>query len=192
MMKKLILASASPRRKALLEQIGLVFDVVPSDVPESFPAETPPRDSAGKLAVRKAAQIADRTASGIVIGADTVVVLDGRPLGKPEDPKQAFEMLRALSGKAHEVITAMAVIDAADGRMARGDACTQVLFRELADREIRNYIASGEPMDKAGAYGIQGKGALLVQRIEGCYTNVVGLPLVRLARLLEGFGIRTL
>jgi septum formation protein len=192
MMKKLILASASPRRKALLEQIGLVFDVVPSDVPESFPAETPPRDSAGKLAVRKAAQIADCTASGIVIGADTVVVLDGRPLGKPEDPEQAFEMLRALSGKTHEVLTAVAVINAADGRMARGDECTQVLFRELSDREIRVYIASGEPMDKAGAYGIQGKGALLVRRIEGCYTNVVGLPLVRLACLLEEFGIRTL
>ncbi len=189
-MQKLILASASPRRKALLEQIGLVFEVMPSDVPESFPAEIPVRERAGELAAGKAAQIADRVASGIVIGADTVVVLDGRPLGKPDAEAQAFEMLRALSGKSHEVITAVAVIDAADGRMAQDDACTQVFFRNLSDAEIQGYIASGEPMDKAGAYGIQGKGALLVQRIEGCYTNVVGLPLVCLARLLGAFGIR--
>ncbi len=191
-MKKLILASASPRRKVLLEQIGLVFEVVASDVPESFPPETPVRAQAGELAVCKAAQISDRFASGIVIGADTVVVLDGRPLGKPEDSQQAIEMLRALSGRSHEVITAVAVINAADGRIERGDECTQVFFRKLSDREIRGYIASGEPMDKAGAYGIQGKGALLVRRIEGCYSNVVGLPLVRLARLLEPFGIRAL
>ncbi len=191
-MKRLLLASASPRRKALLEQIGLVFQVVPSDVPESFPAGTSVREQAGVLAARKAAQIADRVASGVVIGADTVVVLDGRPLGKPEDSEQAFEMLRALSGTSHEVITAVAVMDAANGHTERGDECTQVFFRELSDGQIRSYIASGEPMDKAGAYGIQGKGALLVRRIEGCYSNVVGLPLVRLARLLEPFGIRAL
>ncbi len=188
-MKTLILASASPRRRDLLRRIGLSFEVIPSRIPEEWEEGLPPRETAKKMALKKAEQVATGLDSGIVIGADTLVVLDGTPIGKPQDPQAAFQLLQALSGKTHDVITAVALVNAEDGSRLQEEEVTRVFFRTLSEREISRYVASGEPLDKAGAYGIQGRGALLVQRIEGCYTNVVGLPLARLAGMLRSMGI---
>jgi septum formation protein len=191
-MKRLVLASSSPRRKELLKQIGLDFDVIPSSVPEKWEENSPPRDVTRKLAMDKAADVAAGLSSGIVIGADTIVLLKGRILGKPKDPDDAFKILSQLSGNFHEVITAVALIEAETGRPVTFDATTRVFFREITKRELHAYIATGEPMDKAGAYGIQGKGILFVRRIEGCYTNVVGLPITDLAEKLSALGVRVL
>ncbi|NOY53523.1 MAG: septum formation inhibitor Maf [Deltaproteobacteria bacterium] len=183
-MKKLILASASPRRKELLRGLGLVFDVITSHLPEIREEGVPPRQVAQNLARGKACDVAGKLNDGIVIGADTLVVLDGEILGKPRDREDARRILRHLSGRIHEVITGVAVIDTASGRSLQSVGVTQVHFRELTDDEIGRYVSTGEPMDKAGAYGIQGKGILFVEGIEGCYTNVVGLPLPVLAEML--------
>jgi septum formation protein len=188
-MRRLILASASPRRKELLKGIGIDCEVIVSDVPEVWEAGLSPAGIARKLARDKAEAVAKTLPNGIVIGADTVVVLEGEVLGKPQDPTDAFRMLRALSGKVHEVMTAVAVIDIDQGSLQEAGATTHVHFRQLSDPEIEAYIATGEPMDKAGAYGIQGKGILFVEGIEGCYTNVVGLPLPKLAEILAGMGL---
>ncbi len=191
-MKRLVLASSSPRRKELLRQIGLNFDVIPSSVLEKWEENSPPREVARKLAIDKAADVAAGLSSGVVIGADTIVVLEGRILGKPKDTDDAFKILSELSGNSHEVITAVALIETESGRTVTFDATTRVFFREITNRELHAYIATGEPMDKAGAYGIQGKGILFVRRIEGCYTNVVGLPITDLAGKLSSLGVRVL
>lgn len=187
-MQRLILASASPRRKELLENLGLDFEIITSDCPEVREERLSPRRVARKLALGKAVEVAGKIDSGIVIGADTLVVLEGKMLGKPCDHGDAVNILKRLSGKSHEVITAVAVIDAATGRTLQDEGITQVHFRELSDDEIGRYVGTGEPMDKAGAYGIQGKGILFVEGIEGCYTNVVGLPLPALAKMLSRMG----
>jgi len=191
-MKRLILASASPRRRDLLAEVGLRFEVIPSSVEEEHQDGLSPLEVARTLAGEKAADVASRFTSGIVIGADTIVVLDGEILGKPKDPEDAFQMLRRLSGRSHEVITALVLIEAESGKMMTGQETTRVFFKEMTDREISAYISTGEPMDKAGAYGIQGKGMLLVRRIQGCYTNVVGLPMMKLTEMLSEMGVRIL
>ncbi|MEK6777778.1 MAG: Maf family protein [bacterium] len=191
-MKRLILASSSQRRRDLLMQTGLNFEVVPSSVEEEHQDGLSPPEIARTLAIEKAADVAARFTSVIVIGADTIVVLEGEILGKPGDPEEAFRILRKLSGKSHEVITALALIETESGRTITGEETTRVFFKELTDQEISAYISTGEPMDKAGAYGIQGKGILFIPRIEGCYTNVVGLPMMKLADMLREFGIRIL
>lgn len=185
----IILASASPRRRELLTGIGLSFIVDPADVDETNETELDPVARALALASRKARRVSERRERGLVIGADTIVVIDGVILGKPSDAEEASAMLRRLSGRTHEVITAVAIVDAASGRMEAAHATTRVTFRPLSEGEIARYIATGEPFDKAGGYGIQGRGALLVERIEGCYPNVVGLPLVTLADLFTKFGV---
>lgn len=185
----IVLASASPRRRELLASVGLTFTVDPADVDEESMSQLEPRQQAVALAELKAGHVARRYADAVVIGADTIVTVDGQALGKPEDAEDARRMLRMLSGRTHEVITGVAVVDAATGRMASDAERTLVTFRALSEEEIARYVASGEPMDKAGAYAIQGRGALLVSRIEGCYPNVVGLPLVVLLRLLRPFGV---
>ena len=182
-MKKIILASASPRRRDLLDQIGLEFEIKPSDVDESIP-ENDPIKLVKKLALLKARDIAQNV-EGIVIGADTIVVDDQTILGKPETREDAFEMLKGLSGKQHQVITGVAVIDTESDREWVDLGITQVFFRSLSDAEINDYIDSGEPMGKAGSYAIQEKGALFVEKIEGDFFNVVGLPLVKMAELLK-------
>lgn len=185
----LILASNSPRRRELLKQIGLDFIVDPADVDESIlPGETP-EVYAVRVALDKARAAASRTKNGIVIGADTIVVLDNMILGKPKDSADAAIMLRMLSGKVHRVVTGLAIVDAASGKMETRVEITNVLFRNLSERDIASYVATGEPLDKAGAYGIQGKGALLINRIEGCYFNVVGLPLAALYDVFVRFGV---
>ena len=191
---RLILASASPRRRELLERLGLPFEVRPSGIEEPLAAGVPASTLATTLARAKAADIADRLrAAGeaaLVLGADTLVVLDGQPLGKPTSRGDARAMLRALRGRSHEVVTAVVVRDADPaGRELTEAVVSQVLMRDYTDDEIAAYVATGEPDDKAGAYAVQGRGRRLVSRVDGCYTNVVGLPLRTTARLLQAFGL---
>jgi septum formation protein len=185
----IILASSSPRRRDLLTQVGYAFSVMHADIDESvLPGELPEAHTE-RLAREKARAVAARTGKGIVVAADTVVVAGDAILGKPVDEKDALRMLSLLSGREHRVVTGLAVMDAATGRMEVRTSVTKVWFRRLSTEEIAAYIAAGEPLDKAGAYGIQERGALLVERIEGCYYNVVGLPLSLLGEMLETFGI---
>lgn len=185
------LASRSPRRVQLLQQVGLECVVRPSSIDEERvgAGQSNPRSRVEQLALAKARDAAGKLSEGLVVGADTVVVCQGEILGKPGSAPEATEMLRLLNGRTHEVISGVAVVQAPGGREEVASELTRVTFRELAPEEIAAYVASGEPLDKAGGYGIQGRGALLVSRIEGCYFNVVGLPLVCLAELLRDFGM---
>jgi septum formation protein len=183
----LVLASASPRRRELLLQIGVPFTVLVADVDERVLAGEPADAYVLRLAVAKANAVVARADAAPVLGADTTVVVDGRILGKPVSADDAFAMLCALSGREHEVLTAVALC--AGGRVATALSRTRVRFRARDDALIARYVASGEPMDKAGAYGIQGFGAVLVERIEGSYSGVVGLPLAETAGLLLAAGI---
>jgi septum formation protein len=185
----IILASNSPRRKDLLRQIGIDFSIDPADVDERVLPNEVPEGYAVRVALDKARLAASRAVAGIVIAADTIVVVDDEILGKPVNASDAERMLRMLSGKVHRVITGLAVMDAATGMTLTRTSITHVWFRRLAPQEIASYIATGEPLDKSGAYGIQERGALLVDKIDGCYFNVVGLPLSLLGELLRGFGI---
>lgn len=187
---RLVLASASPRRSALLSQIGLTFEVRPSDIvepPHTIYSNNPASEVTQNLALLKATAVAQHFDDALIIGADTLVSLDGKLLGKPADDADAFDILTHLSGTSHEVVTGVALIDARTGRETVWSETTQVYFRELHHTEITAYIASGEASDKAGAYGIQGRGAAFVRRIEGCYFNVVGLPLASLVERLSKF-----
>jgi len=214
-MPRLILASSSPRRRQLLSDLGLPFEVRESNVAED-------EEASGATGLAQAVEVARRLAQckaeavarslgpeaagaiegvgvdgavavgPLVIGADTVVVLDGHILGKPRDAAEARGMLRELAGRRHTVVTGVAVCDVASGRSLVAHEETRVFMRGLAADEIAAYVATGEPLDKAGAYAVQGLGALLVERIEGCYFNVVGLPLARLGSMLESFGVRVL
>lgn len=192
MITPVILASNSPRRRELLRQLGVSFTVDPADVDESVRPGESPEAYALRVALDKARAAAARTGKGIIIAADTIVVLDDTVLGKPADARDAERMLALLSGRMHQVITAVAVTNVASGRTLTRTAATKVWFRRLTQEEIAAYVVSREPLDKAGAYGIQEKGALLVEKIEGCYFNVVGLPLALLAEMLKEFGIRLL
>ena len=186
-MVKLILASASPRRKELLELIGTEFVTDPADVDESrLPGESP-ENYALRIAVDKARTAATRYSTGVVIGADTIVVLDDLIMGKPASAEDAGGMLRHLSGRTHRVLTAVALVDAATGTESSFIETTYVRFRRLTADEITDYVATGEPMDKAGAYGIQGRASVFVEGIDGCFFNVVGLPLSRLDKALKEF-----
>ncbi|MGE5597932.1 MAG: Maf family protein [Bacteroidota bacterium] len=191
--EELILASTSPRRAALLRKLGIPFRVEPSDYSEQ--AGNRPGDPARlveELAAGKAKEVSARLGRGLVLGADTVVALSGAVLEKPSDPEDARRMLAALSGRWHEVHTGLALIRADIMEVRTAHERTRVKFRTLLPGEIDAYVRTGEPMDKAGAYGIQGLGAALVERVDGCYTNVVGLPLACLISLLREGGIRVL
>ena len=187
-----ILASQSPRRRQLLEQMGFTnFKVCPAKGEETAGPGLTPAQLVEALSRQKAAEVAAGAAEDdLVIAADTVVSIDGRVLGKPHSTQQAAQMLADLSGREHTVYTGVTV-RRGDQILTRHEA-TQVRFRPLTEEEIAAYVATGEPMDKAGAYGIQGLGALLVEGIEGDYGNVVGLPLVRLSRMLARFGLDVL
>lgn len=183
------MASASPRRRELLEQVGLPCEVMPSEITEHNFGMADPEALVKRLALSKARDVARKVKEGIVIGADTVVVYRGKILGKPIDEADAEGMLRKLSGHEHEVMTGLAIVDVDRGEEAVECVKTKVKFRRLSPEEIREYVATGEPLDKAGAYGIQGKGAALVKSIEGCYYNVVGLPLAKLVEMLKSLGV---
>ena len=185
---KIILASQSPRRRELLGQVGLTFEIVSPEVDEAQYGGLPPRELVQTLSRAKALDAARRVPAGsLVLGADTVVVLDGQALGKPDGPGGARAMLTALSGRTHEVWTGFTLCR--DGEVHTEAVATEVTFRALAPEEIDRYVATGEPLDKAGAYGIQGRGALLVAQIRGDYSNVVGLPLCAVGQALRCFGV---
>ncbi|HZF72215.1 MAG TPA: Maf family protein [Gemmatimonadaceae bacterium] len=185
---RVVLASASPRRRQLLNLIGITHEVRPSNIDETMRPREAPRRHAERLAREKATAIASRDPDLVTIGADTVVVINRKVLGKPRDEAEAIHMLSQLNGRLHTVITAVAV---ARGRKLRSSIEeVGVKFRRLREDEIQAYVATGEPMDKAGAYGIQGYGATIVERIEGDYFAVMGLPLVRLTALMRDLGIR--
>lgn len=183
--KKIILASASPRRKEILGNLGIDFEVITSNAEEKADSELPPHMIVQELAMLKGADVAKNAKNAIVISADTIVWLDGCVLGKPTDTENARKMLKKLSGKTHDVYTGVCVTDSVSGKSVSDYEVTKVNFRDLSDEEIDRYISTGEPMDKAGAYGIQGKGCLLVRSIEGDYLNVVGLPAVKLGKILK-------
>ncbi|MFL5498968.1 MAG: Maf family protein [Gemmatimonadaceae bacterium] len=184
---RVVLASGSPRRRQLLDLIGITHEVRPSNIDETARAREAPRRHAERLAREKATAVARRDPDLITIGADTVVVINRKVLGKPIDDADAARMLAMLSGREHTVITAVAVSRGKKLRSAIEEV--RVKFRRLRDAEIDAYIATREPMDKAGAYGIQGYGATIVERIEGDYFAVMGLPLVRLINLLRDVGV---
>jgi len=185
-MSSIILASKSPRRQELLHHITDNFEVIVSEAEETLPQGIKPEEAPVYLSRVKAQAVAEEHPGRVVVGADTVVILDGEVLGKPRDKDDALRMLRALSGKIHTVVTGCTILS---GRQTASFAdTTSVEFYPLTDREIEEYIATGEPFDKAGAYGIQGKGSVLVKRIEGDFFNVMGLPVGRLKRELVGLG----
>ena len=192
----LVLASASPRRAELLARLGRPFSIFPVDTEERLTPGSSPAAQARRLAMEKALAAAESLAAagpqlGWALGADTLVWLSGRALGKPRGPAEAEAMLRRLSGRSHQVVTGLALVPLHPGAKAITLAeATQVRFRRLSAEEIKAYVRSGEPLDKAGAYGIQGAAGAFVRRIEGCYFNVMGLPLARTAELLEKAGFR--
>lgn len=188
-MEPLILASSSPRRAALLQQIGLRFEVIVSNCLESDVPFDDPAAAAVTLALRKANTVARgiRDSGRIVLGADTIVVVDGLTLGKPSDEDDAIAMLKMLTGRTHRVITGIALIETGTLRSATFHEETLVCMRACDDDEIRRYVATGEPLDKAGSYGAQGYGAVLIERVEGCFHNVIGLPLARFVTALRAF-----
>ena len=183
----LILASGSPRRRQLLEMLGLPFRAVAPDVDESLLPSEQPEAYVTRLARDKARAVAAREPGAPVLAADTTVVLRGCLFGKPADPAEAADMLRRLQGRKHQVMTAVAV--ALDGRLEHALDVTDVTFRRLSDEQIADYVATGEPLDKAGAYAIQGKGAALVEGIQGDFFGVMGLPLRLALDLLARVGV---
>ena len=181
-----VLASKSPRRKELLQKIGINAQIIPANIDEDAYKKLSPEKMVTQLAIVKAADVARSLRKNtFVIGADTCVSLDGKIFGKPNSIEDAENMLKMLSGKTHQVYTGYAVINCTDGTAISRYCTTDVTFRELAEKEIKAYVKSREPMDKAGAYGIQGKGAVFVKKIDGDYSNVVGLPICELVQLLS-------
>lgn len=184
---RLVLASSSPRRQAFLRDLGWDFCAEPSNIDEGYIFGEAPEEMALRLAVSKASDVWRRSPGNWVIGADTIVVIDGIVLGKPADENEAKRMICMLQGRTHAVMTGTAVIGP-DGAMLSCVEKTDVTFRSMTEDEAEAYVRQGESMDKAGAYAIQGKGMLLVERVNGCYFNVVGLPLERLSRMLAELG----
>jgi len=181
----------------LLQQIGVPFSVFPSDIKEPINMDMSPDRIVIDLSEKKAEQVCGKLERGsknshIVLAADTVVVLDGIVMGKPNNPEEAFGMLEALSGRWHEVVTGVTLIDVESAKKMTHAEKTRVKIRRLSKQTIQQYINSGEPFDKAGAYGIQGLGALLVEKLQGCYYNVVGLPLYRVSVMLNDMGFKIL
>jgi septum formation protein len=188
---KLILASSSPRRAEILRNAGFEFEILPADVDESLRPGEPAADYVRRLAEEKARKIARqlspnlKDSSAVIVAADTTVALSKDILGKPVSPEDARTMLRRLSGQTHEVYSGIAVLRLKDGAIRVAVESTRVTIARMTEREIEDYIASGEPFDKAGAYAIQGRGGKFITRIEGCYFNVMGLPLARLYSILR-------
>jgi len=192
-MKKLILASASPRRKDLLKTLGLEFDIIPSNVEENIEGIPFSNALIEELALSKAQDVASKADnSSVVIGADTVVVVDSVILGKPKDEQDAAKMLKMLSGRTHSVVSGIAVVDKSSGKILTDSVESLVTFRDLDDEEINNYIKTGEPLDKAGAYAIQGYASIFVSFIKGDCNNIIGLSTYKLAEMLKEVDIKVL
>ena len=187
----IILASKSPRRQELMHLLGLEFTIHTADIDETMNPALPPEQEVARVSGLKAAEIAKTAdADDVIVAADTIVVVDGAVLGKPKDKADAQRMLRLLSGRGHEVMTGLSVWH--EGRLRQQVVKTRVHFRPMTDAEIAAYIATGEPMDKAGSYGIQGYGAIFIDHLEGDYFSVMGLPLCPLEHLLRGCGVHIL
>ncbi len=187
-MVRVVLASASPRRRALLEALGLAVDVVVSDAPEVDSGTVPAAIVEANARAKRDAVTARLDRPALVIAADTLVFLEEHVLSKPADKAEARTMLRRLSGNTHQVVSGVAVTDTATGREAIGSETTDVTFRTLTDAEIDAFVEAVNPVDRAGAYTVDGPGSLIVARYDGCYQNVLGLPIVRLDKLLRGIG----
>jgi septum formation protein len=189
MKKKIILASTSPRRHGLAQQMGLEFEVVPSNYEEDMTMDLGPAELAMTLSYGKAKEVADRLKTGIILGIDTFVVFEGNKLGKPKTKEEAFSMLKSFSGKTQEVYSGVALIDCETGKEIQDYEVTIVYFRQLDDFEINSYIKTGEPMDKAGAYGVQGLSSIFIEKVDGCYNNVAGLPTYNVYKNLKKIGV---
>ena len=182
---KVILASASPRRKEILQNTKLNFDIQKSDIEEVILENESPEDMVVRLAYEKAFDVAKRNTDRLVIGADTIVALDNEVLGKPKDQNEAYQMIKRLSDKTHKVITGISLINLKENKIIKDYVVSFVTFKDLSEDSIKDYINTNESLDKAGAYGIQGYGALLVKNIQGDYFNIVGLPISKLSDLLK-------
>ena len=191
-MRTIILASASPRRKELLARIGLRFEVEPSNYEEDMPSGLEPHELAQKISLEKAEIVASKHKDAVVIAADTFIFFGGQILGKPHTENEARKMLKTINGKPHSVITGFSIIDTGKNKTLSKSVETKIYIRKLTLSEIDAYVKSREPLDKAGAYAIQGLGAVIVERIEGDYFNVMGLPLSALTEALKDFGINIL
>lgn len=191
-MKKIILASQSPRRKQLLEQIGLKFKIDPSNYEEDMTLKMDPKKLVEHLSLGKATDVAKRHKDSIIISADTIVALDGEVFGKPKTAERAKRMLQKFSGRAHAVLTGFTIIDMETNKQISKSVETKVYFKNLSEKEIDAYIATGEPLDKGGGYAIQGLAALFIKKIEGDYFNIVGLPILPLVEELKNFGVDVL
>ncbi|MCX6723436.1 MAG: Maf family protein [Candidatus Staskawiczbacteria bacterium] len=191
-MKKIILASASDRRKHILEQVGLEFEVDPSSYEEDMSLEMEPRKLAEFLSLEKAKDVAKKHKNAIIISGDTFCVFNNKIIGKPYTTEKAKETLRDFSGKSHTVVTGFSIIDTESGKQISKSIETKVYFKNLSEEEIDAYIATGEPLEKAGAYGIQHRGALFVEKIEGDFYNIVGMPILPISEELKNFGINIL
>ncbi len=188
-MKTIVLASSSPRRKEIFERTRIPFVIDVGEYEEDMSLDMSPHDLVKHLAFGKATAVKDRHPSSIIIGADTIVVLDGAVLGKPHTPERAKEMLVSLSGKMNMIVTGYAVLDTDSGEVITKSVELRVYFRDMTEQEIDGYVASGEPLDKAGAYAIQDMGGMFIEKIEGDYNGAMGLPLYSLLKTLKQFGI---
>jgi len=191
-MKTIILASASPRRKELLRKIGLKFKVEPSNYEEKVSQDLEPHELAKSLSLEKARLVAPKYKNALIIAADTFIVFEGKILGKPHTETEAKQMLETLNGKPHSVITGFTIVDTGSNKAVSEAVETKVYLRKLSSHEIDAYVQSKEPLDKAGAYAIQGLGSVIVEKIEGDYFNVIGLPLSALTERLKEFGVSIL
>lgn len=191
-MKKIYLASGSPRRKELLQSIGLDFEIVSNDFEEIFNIEDNPVDIVKNLSLGKAKNASNKLEKGIVIGADTLVFFNEKILGKPKDKKEAINMLRSLSNQIVEVYTGVALVDSESNNFLLDYGVSKLKIKNLTENEILNYVATEEPLDKAGSFGPQNKGALIIEKIEGDYSNILGLPLLKLSEMLKKFGVNCL
>ena len=188
--KKLILACASPRRKELLENLGYVFQIIPADIDETINGTKSPEEIVKELALQKATYVADSVNyPAIIIGSDTIVVVDNTILGKPENNEDACNMLKMLSGRSHQVISGIAIIDNSNNKKIVDSISSDVYFRAISKEEITSYVKTGEPLDKAGAYAIQGLSSTFIEKINGCYNNIVGLPIFKVTQALKEFDL---
>ncbi len=189
MKQRIILASGSETRKSIINKFGLKFEIIPSKYEEDMSLKLEPKKLAMELAYGKANDVARGLDEGIVIGIDTFVYFDGKVIGKPKDKEDAMKILKNFSGKTHLVYSGIAIIDSATKKTIKDYEVTKVKFRKLSDDEIKKYVESGEPLNKAGAYGAQGKGGILAERFEGCYYNVEGFPTSKILNNLKKFGV---
>jgi len=187
--QKIILASTSPRRKGLLQQMGIDCEVIPSDYEEDMKMNLSPKELAKVLAYGKAKDVSDKLKDGIVIGVDTFLVYKGNKIGKPHTKENAYKMLKMFSGKTIEVYSGVALINAKTKEEIKDYEVSKFKFKDLSDKEIKDYIATGEPLDKAGAIAIQGLGSIFIREVHGCYANIVGFPIHNIYKNLQKLGV---